>query len=1291
MEKATQKLLCVLLTAVLMGTTCFVSYAQKREYEADIAEEMIVQDKMVEISRELSAVLFSDETAQVVEISSADELVKYRDDINKGDIYDAVLVTDIDLDEYCGDSWAPIGTEEFPFSANFNGNGYRVSNLSISSDSDKVQALFGYVSQNGFIGGLTVCGSALAQNVAGVAGQNDGTIENCRNEAVIMGQKVAAGIAVINNGIIKDSTNHGYTKTETGVAGGIAGSSSEESVIERCTNIANVHGVSLIGGIVGSAKGIVKDCKNIGEIYSSNSYVGGIAGSAESAILNCVNTGVIKGTQYVGGICGRAYNDLKENKNYGEIYPSASYAGGIAGYVSGGQNDVYLQIEKCVNYANAVTNSLSGGIAGAVLGYINIESCYNYGDISSEGEIVGGIVGRVGYWDSRYYTIQKSANYGRIETNGNQYYMGGICGRLTVGEINNSYNVGETVYKIYNLGGIVGNAGSNIKIKNTFNYSSSTSNFSNSVCENVYMLSSSDSDKNRTAASFSNGSVLALLNDNTVWIQGDEYPVHIDLIKDSGVSTGDELLTVLEDANVSEIALANDIVVDEAITISRSVVINGNNHSITGTNGIFVIDEAEVEVKNLVLNGNGTFISAKDSEITLSSIVKMRNYACTAIAAENTSIVFSDDAILTAEPDRITIDSDVEQSIPGVYSTDKNDERNFYYIGNSETVRNNVAGFVIKPINNDGLSYNVYSMNRVYKNYIMVPSCVSVNNLTYTEVDANGNEMASYTKDFGDGAEFPVTVGYLECKLLVMQSGLPTLYIEVDETYGTIDAMHSDPKHDTKAYGQMQIDVPNELVEKYGWDKTYKSKEGDEDKPGTMEIKGRGNSSWNTTPGAKKPYQVKSEKKVDFLGMGKAKTWCLLMSGTKQKFGLDLGLALGIDCTPDSRFVDVFMNGEYYGYYVMTEKVEVKEERVEITDLEDEVDENGITADTDLTGGYLLEIDNYPEDLQIFTNGNRVTIKSPENLDETATKNNNYSYIYNHIDDIFNAIYGDGTMQDGSSYLDHIDIASFVRYYWHQEFITNSDCGVGSTYMYKDSDNIDHKLYAGPIWDSDGMLKCIEGWYIKNHMRPSVDVPIIYNRLMQRKDFVSYAIWYYENGIRDVLSEAAQIMSDNCDLIAIAKDMDHLKWNHKFYESSNTMISSLRARFNWIDSHYTELLNEATLGSVIDVESVLNTDVPYTINSIEISDEDENGFNVNVNLTNSIERTEADKVIVSCYDANGKMITMNSTDVKNPSKTALWSEVPILANKDGVKKIRVFVWKDFGTAEPLCKAKEILY
>ena len=105
-------------------------------------------------------------------------------------------------------------------------------------------------------------------------------------------------------------------------------------------------------------------------------------------------------------------------------------------------------------------------------------------------------------------------------------------------------------------------------------------------------------------------------------------------------------------------------------------------------------------------------------------------------------------------------------------------------------------------------------------------------------------------------------------------------------------------------------------------------------------VKARGNSSFQFN---KKSYQIKLQKGEPLLGMDKAKRWVLIgnardRSLLRNKVTLDLAALSGLACTPESESVDLYMNGEYRGTYLLCEKVEVNEGRVDIDDLQKETE-----------------------------------------------------------------------------------------------------------------------------------------------------------------------------------------------------------------------------------------------------------------------------------------------------------------------------------------------------------------
>ena len=351
-----------------------------------------------------------------------------------------------------------------------------------------------------------------------------------------------------------------------------------------------------------------------------------------------------------------------------------------------------------------------------------------------------------------------------------------------------------------------------------------------------------------------------------------------------------------------------------------------------------------------------------------------------------------------------------------------------------------------------------------------------------------------------------------------------------------------------------------------------------------MRIRGRGNTTWSAHLDLKKPYQFQLEQKVDVLGMGKHKTWILLMNDetlVKNKLGLDLAQNIGLTNSSLGEFVDVFMNGRYLGNYLLCERVEISKERVNIAKLDDEYEDKGNSAvGLDLTGGYLLEFDNWGGDsLQVYhaASNNTVSIKEPEDLDFQVTPYNAYAYINQYVTDFLNAVYGDGLMPDGRSYLEYIDIDSFVRYYFHQEYLMNADNGRGSTFMYKDRDSIDPLLHAGPVWDHDRIFESrhADGWEIRTINHAGSDTLTIFNQLSRRRDFAEKLIESYENSdIPQVLASASELIDVYTEQLQQSAAMNSLRWGLPDFDIA-WLKTMLEDRAAWIAENYRTLLDDA--------------------------------------------------------------------------------------------------------------------
>lgn len=229
----------------------------------------------------------------------------------------------------------------------------------------------------------------------------------------------------------------------------------------------------------------------------------------------------------------------------------------------------------------------------------------------------------------------------------------------------------------------------------------------------------------------------------------------------------------------------------------------------------------------------------------------------------------------------------------------------------------------------------------------------------------------------------------------------------------------------------------------------------------TLRIKGRGNASW-TFP--KKPYKLKFFEKTHLLGLpANAKEWTLINNyGDKtlirNLIAFDISRRLNMAYTPAGMAVEVILNGEYKGTYQLCDQVEVRKNRVDITEMKK-------TDNTlpNLSGGYFIEIDAYASgEVSWFTSakGMPVTIKSPADDEITPEQKN---YIVHYFNLMEQAVHGD-YYKDDAAFRKYLDTGSFFKNFIIGEFCGNTDT-YWSTYMYKERNS--DLIVTGPIWDYD--------------------------------------------------------------------------------------------------------------------------------------------------------------------------------------------------------------------------------
>ena len=329
--------------------------------------------------------------------------------------------------------------------------------------------------------------------------------------------------------------------------------------------------------------------------------------------------------------------------------------------------------------------------------------------------------------------------------------------------------------------------------------------------------------------------------------------------------------------------------------------------------------------------------------------------------------------------------------------------------------------------------------------------------------------------------------------------------------------------------------------------------------PITGQFKGRGNWTW--TGFDKKPYRIKFDKKQAVLGMPSNKHWCLMahaddcLGFLKNYAGYKLSEAMGLKWTPKTVPVELVMNGEYYGLYFLTEQVRVGSNRVNVTEQED----NAIDS---VSGGWLVEIDNYYEEgnVTLYEDNNQqvwITMKSPEILSAQQR-----TYIEDQLNGLNNAIWG----TNEADVWKRLDLEEAVKYYLVQELLEDCESYHGSCYLYKDRDRngSSEKWFFGPVWDFGNAYN--RGWETWIYEYPQFAQYWI-GQLATWPQFQAKLkeVWYVFR--HEQQSQFLTAINDWATLIAQGAKNDAAKWNGTNNYCNNSDMNAKRNefinRFNW--------------------------------------------------------------------------------------------------------------------------------
>ena len=256
-------------------------------------------------------------------VTTADGLKNVAKLVNEEGKTDINITLDTDL-TLTGE-WTPIGTESQPYTGTFDGGNHTITGLKIDQSGTDNVGLIGRLGSGGKVQDVTLTEVNVIGGtyVGGIAGQTDGTVENCSVNGTVTGQNQTGGIVGRNFSTISGCSAEGTVTGNTNV-GGISGlcvpnydtgtGSLIGSTIEGCHSTAAVSGISSVGGVVGNLGNgcSLMACYSTGNVTATITYghanVGGVVGiNGQGTVTACYHaTGEITSSvgDRIGGIAG---------------------------------------------------------------------------------------------------------------------------------------------------------------------------------------------------------------------------------------------------------------------------------------------------------------------------------------------------------------------------------------------------------------------------------------------------------------------------------------------------------------------------------------------------------------------------------------------------------------------------------------------------------------------------------------------------------------------------------------------------------------------------------------------------------------------------------------------------------------------------------------------------------------------------------------------------------------------------------------------------------------------------
>ena len=475
-----------------------------------------------------------------------------------------------------------------------------------------------------------------------------------------------------------------------------------------------------------------------------------------------------------------------------------------------------------------------------------------------------------------------------------------------------------------------------------------------------------------------------------------------------------------------------------------------------------------------------------------------------------------------------------------------------------------------------------------------------------TRIDASGEETSIIVHDGHHGKRY---------QLFTKNTGLPVVRVNTEDFFALSylesfeNSLQSDDDADHRIWlPEGKKDFVTIRIENPDGTPGMETKDGDPTFETVTKIKGRGNYTWTWE---KKPYALKFDNKTKVLGMPAHKRWILLANWRdhtliRNDVTFELSRRAGLPYTVSGQFVELVFNGEYRGNYYLCEQIKIDENRVNITPFDDNFD--------DLTGGYLMEIDSYWDEVNKFHSAYfnlNYMFKEPD--EDPAAEGTDahyalgYAWMENHINEFERVLKTKECVESGE-YEDYLNGDSAILFMLLNEVSGNRDFfqgyphnGPHSTYLYKGKiqDGERSKLFMGPGWDFDYETFIPAKWYSSNktyQWRGFKQSGYYYYWLCYNSTFVARIkeLWNSRmSSFQDVATDNTGYIDKMVEKIRLSQEFDAKKWpfntnqenrndNHDYYdedsgkyysyqEAIDLMKSSLTSRITWMNTQISGL------------------------------------------------------------------------------------------------------------------------